>query len=190
MRFWSHFLSFLLFRVMRLRSAAEKLADFNDDSEQLFSELGPKFAVKGKQLHGIKSELDVIFERIRCGLYLSYLCIRLGIRSHCHVFETSQLSASTPSNAFVAIYIYNCRRCVFVVSLTCMMDSLQCHQERARRTVSERAAAGGAENTGRVPLAVESSTRNGPAMNHRQRTTARSIYRTACLFEAAVPWFL
>ena len=56
-----------LISVVRLRSAAEKLGAFNDDSEQLFSELGPKFAAKGKQLHGIKSELDLIFDRIRYG---------------------------------------------------------------------------------------------------------------------------
>jgi hypothetical protein len=55
-----------LISAVRLRTAAEKLGAFNDDSEQQFSELGPKFAAKGKQLHGIKNELDVIFERIRC----------------------------------------------------------------------------------------------------------------------------
>jgi hypothetical protein len=62
-----HVLSPWLISVVRLRSAAEKLGAFNDDSEQLFSELGPKFAAKGKQLHGIKSELDLIFDRIRYG---------------------------------------------------------------------------------------------------------------------------
>lgn len=50
---------------MRLRSAAERLADFNEDSEQQFSEMGPRFAAKGKQLFTMKTELDDIYERIR-----------------------------------------------------------------------------------------------------------------------------
>jgi hypothetical protein len=50
---------------MRLQRAVETLAEFNSYSDEHFKMIGPKFAAKGKQLHAMKKDLDVIFGRIR-----------------------------------------------------------------------------------------------------------------------------
>jgi len=51
--------------VRRLQDSVERLADFNDFSQQQFEDIGPKFATKSRQLKLLKKDLDDVFKRIR-----------------------------------------------------------------------------------------------------------------------------